>query len=372
MRVSFLDLKEITGKYHEGIHAAVREVIDSGWYLRGQVVERFEAHYSEYIGAKHCVGVANGLDALTLILQAYKELGVMQEGDEVIVPSNTYIASILAISQNGLIPVLVEPDGKTMELDGARLEEAVTKRTRAVMLVHLYGRCAYTEEIGRICKKYNLKLIEDNAQAHGCRFGDVRTGSLGDAAGHSFYPGKNLGALGDGGAVTTNDTELAGVVRKLANYGSGEKYVFQYRGCNSRLDELQAAVLDVKLSALDEDNRIRRSHAAHYIKGIQNPAILLPELPKKEENVFHIFPIRCWGRDKLQEYLRSQGVETLIHYPIPPHRQGAYREWNGKSYPISEQIHATELSLPMGPTLTVEQAEYVIQKVNEWEDTYGK
>ncbi len=366
VQVPFLDLKGITAKYRDEIHTALARVTDSGWYLLGEMVEQFEAHYAGYIGAKHCIGVANGLDALTLILQAYKELGVMQDGDEVIVPSNTYIASILAVSQNGLVPVLVEPDIHTMEMDDSKIEGAITARTRAVMIVHLYGRCAFTEKIKDICKKNGLKLIEDNAQAHGCYFGYLRTGKLGDAAGHSFYPGKNLGALGDGGAVTTEDDDLAEVVRKLANYGSGKKYVFEFRGRNSRLDELQAAVLDVKLAHLDEDNRVRVSHAHRFIKEIRNPAVILPEEAQAGNNVFHIFPVRCKGRGALQEYLGKQGIQTLIHYPIPPHKQGAYREWEGRSYPLSEEIHATELSLPISPVLTDEQVDYVIRKVNGW------
>lgn len=368
MQVPFLDLKKITAKYHDEIHTALATVVDSGWYLLGEAVERFEEHYAKYIGVKHCIGVANGLDALILILQAYRELGVLQEGDEVIVPSNTYIASILAISQNGLVPILVEPDINTLEIDDSKIEEVITESTKAIMIVHLYGRCAYTKKIGDICKKYNLKLIEDNAQAHGCCFEDIRTGSLGDAAGHSFYPGKNLGALGDGGAVTTDDDELAKIVRKLANYGSGEKYVFDYKGRNSRLDEMQAAVLEIKLSHLDEDNSGRVSNAFRYIKEIRNTEVLLPLEPRDRNNVFHIFPIRCKKRDSLQEYLKEQGIQTLIHYPIPPHKQAAYREWNRKNYPVSEEIHATELSLPMSPLLTAEQMDYVIQKVNEWSE----
>lgn len=366
MEVPFLSLKDITDKYSEEIHQTVSEVIDSGWYLKGQAVERFEKHYADYIGTKHCIGVANGLDALTLILRAYKELGIMQDGDEVIVPSNTYIASILAISENGLVPVLVEPDIRTYEIDDSRIEEAVTGRTKAVMIVHLYGRCAYADWIGDICKKHNLKLIEDNAQAHGCRFGEKRTGSLGDAAGHSFYPGKNLGALGDGGAVTTDDDKLAEVIAAVANYGSSKKYIFEYKGCNSRLDEIQAAVLDVKLAHLDADNERRADIACAYIDGITNPEIILPDKPVDGNNVYHIFPVRCKERGQLQEYLKEHGIQTLIHYPIPPHKQNAYREWEMRRYPVSEEIHETELSLPMSPIMMEEQIKYVIQKVNEW------
>lgn len=366
MSVSFLSLQEITDKYSEEIHKAVLQVVDSGWYLQGQEVGRFEQHYAKYIGTRHSVGVANGLDALTLILRAYKELGVMKDGDEVIVPANTYIASILAISENRLIPVLVEPDIRTYEIDDSRIEGALTERTRAIMIVHLYGRCAYTDKIEKICKKYHLKLIEDNAQAHGCRFRNKRTGSLGDAAGHSFYPGKNLGALGDGGAVTTDDDVLAEMIRKLANYGSGQKYVFEYKGRNSRLDEIQAAVLDVKLAHLNEDNERRVAVANRYMEEIKNPEIILPEKEIDGNNVYHIFPVRCKQREKLKQYLYEQGIQTLIHYPVSPHKQEAYKEWNWKSYPVSEEIHATELSLPMSPVMTEEQTEYIIQKLNEW------
>lgn len=364
MEVPFLSLKDITDKYSGDIHKVVSEVIDSGWYVKGQAVERFEKHYADFIGTKYCIGVANGLDALTLILRAYKELGIMKDGDEVIVPANTYIASILAISENGLVPVLVEPDIRTYEIDDSKIEEAITGHTKAVMIVHLYGRCAYTEKIGDICQRYGLTLIEDNAQAHGCRFGNKRTGSLGDAAGHSFYPGKNLGALGDGGAVTTNDSKLAAVVTAIANYGSSKKYVFEYKGRNSRLDEIQAAVLDVKLKYLEEDNKKRADIACAYIDGITNPEIILPDKPVEGNNVYHIFPIRCKERHQLQKYLEEHGIQTLIHYPVPPHKQKAYSEWNTRSYPVSEEIHATELSLPMSPVLKEEEVSYIIQIIN--------
>lgn len=366
MEVPFLSLKDITDKYSGDIHKAVSEVIDSGWYVKGQAVERFENHFADFIGTKYCIGVANGLDALVLILRAYKELGIMKDGDEVIVPANTYIASILAISENGLVPVLVEPDIRTYEIDDSKIEEAITGRTKAVMIVHLYGRCAYTDKIGDICQRYKLKLIEDNAQAHGCRFGNKRTGSLGDAAGHSFYPGKNLGALGDGGAVTTNDSKLAAVVTAIANYGSSKKYVFEYKGRNSRLDEIQAAVLDVKLKYLDEDNKKRADIACAYIDGITNPEIILPDKSVEENNVYHIFPICCKERDQLQKYLEENGIQTLIHYPVPPHKQKAYSEWNMRNYPVSEEIHETELSLPMSPVMSDEQIEKVIHTVNGW------
>ena len=364
MQVPFLSLKDITAKYADEIHEAALRVIDSGWYLQGAENARFEADYASYIGTKYCVGCANGLDALIWIFRAYIELGAMKPGDEVIVPANTYIATILAISENGLVPVLVEPSLDTLQIDDSLIESKITAKTKAVAIVHLYGQCAYTERIGELCKKYNLKLIEDNAQAHGCMFGTRRTGSLGDAAGHSFYPGKNLGALGDAGAVTTNDRELADAIRSLANYGSQRKYVFKYRGRNSRLDEIQAAILDVKLRHLDEDIELRRSVARRYIEGIKNPAVTLPKVADWSAHVFHIFPVLCERRDELQKYLEANGVGTNIHYPIPPHKQECYRKWNGLSLPVTERIHAEELSLPMSPCLTDEQVRHVIDCVN--------
>ena len=364
--IPYCSLKEITALHADEIHAAVDRVVDSGWYLQGNENKRFEEEYASYIGTKYCIGVANGLDALIWILRAYLEMGVMQKGDEVIVPANTYIASILAITENGLTPVLVEPDIHTLEIDDTLIEQAVTPRTKAVMIVHLYGRCAYTEKIGEICRKHGLKLIEDNAQAHGCLFQGRRTGSLGDAAGHSFYPGKNLGAFGDGGAVTTDDPELAKVVRTLANYGSSKKYVFDYCGRNSRLDEIQAAILSVKLKHLDEDNEKRRVVARYYLEHIDNPAIKLPSVPDWNANVFHIFPVLCERRDELQQYLKENGVQTLIHYPIPPHKQQCYADWNGWSFPVSEKIHREELSLPFSPALTQEEIRTVVDLLNRW------
>ena len=363
--IPFLSLKDVTAAHGEEIQAAVKRVVDSGWYLQGEENARFEKNYAAYLGVEHCIGCANGLDALIWIFRAYLELGIMQPGDEVIVPANTYIASILAITENGLTPVLVEPDINTYQLDGSKVEAAITERTKAIMIVHLYGQCAYTEQIGELCRKYNLKLVEDNAQAHGCRFqGGARTGSIGDAAGHSFYPGKNLGALGDGGAVTTSDPQLAECIRALANYGSTRKYVFKYTGRNSRLDEIQAAVLDVKLKYLDEDTEKRRAGARYYVENIKNPAIILPQVPDWQAHVFHLFPIRCARRDELQQYLADNGVQTVIHYPIPPHKQECYREWNEQSYPITEQIHAEELSLPISPTLSMEQAAELVRVIN--------
>ena len=366
MQIPFLSLKAVTGRHSAEINEAVKRVVDSGWYLQGSENNSFEKNYAKYIGTEHCVGCANGLDALIWILRAYKELGIMNDGDEVLVPANTYIASILAITENNLTPVLIVPTFDNLEIDDSLIEMHITGRTKAVMIVHLYGRCAYTEKIGDICKKYNLKLIEDNAQAHGCRFDDRRTGALGDAAGHSFYPGKNLGALGDGGAVTTNDRALAEAVRALANYGSQKKYIFKYCGRNSRLDEIQAAVLDVKLKYLDGDNAVRQKIANYYYDNIKNPKITLPKRIDDSNNVYHLFPVLCGERDEFQQYLKSNDIQTLIHYPIPPHKQECYKEWSNISLPITENIHAQELSLPISPVMTMDEAEYVVKKINAW------
>lgn len=364
--IKFLDLQKITAKYADEIHEAVNRVVDSGWYLQGKENEKFEADYADYIGTKYAVGCANGLDALIWIFRAYIEMGVMQPGDEVIVPANTYIASILAITENGLKPILVEPSMETYQIDDSKIEAAITPRTKAILIVHLYGQCAYTDMIGELCQKYNLKLVEDNAQAHGCLFHGRKTGSLGDAAGHSFYPGKNLGAFGDAGAVTTHDEELARTVRALANYGSQKKYVFKYCGRNSRLDEIQAAVLGVKLKHLDEDVAIRKEVARYYIEHINHPAIVTPIVRDWDAHVFHIFTIRTRKRDELQRYLADNGVQTIIHYPIPPHKQECYKEWNNLSFPVTEQIHHEELSLPMSPVMTEEEVKTVVDLLNKW------
>lgn len=381
MNIPFLSLHDVTAKYKDEIHEAVLRVVDSGWYLQGKENEQFEQHYAEYIGTKHCIGCANGLDALIWIFRAYIELGVMHPGDEVIVPANTYIATILAITENGLVPVLVEPRKDTLQIDDSLIEERITARTKAICIVHLYGRNACTNHILDLCNKYNLKLVEDNAQAHGCHFNGKRTGSLGSAAGHSFYPGKNLGALGDGGAVTTNDDELAAAIRALANYGSQKKYVFKYTGRNSRLDEIQAAVLDVKLRHLDEDLKARQAIAAYYYDNINNPLITLPKRLPDTENVYHLFPILVTStsplgdcgagslRDKLQKYLEENGVGTVIHYPIPPHLQECYNNspFRGMGgLPITEMLADCELSLPMSPTMTIEEAKEVVRLINNW------
>lgn len=468
MNIPFLSLKDVTAMHGEEIREAARRVIDSGWYLQGKENEAFEQHYAEYIGTKYCIGCANGLDALIWIWRAYIELGVMKPGDEVILPANTFIATHLGITENGLVPVCVEPNPRTLEIDDALIEAAITPRTKAICIVHIYGRCAMTQKIADLCAKYNLKLIEDNAQAHGCQWYGmpmneyrkytqintvpainidkeeitknaessayaassvianqpaneqdslhtncqslsantdesdlhdslqknvdsinqeknrfIRTGAIGDAAGHSFYPGKNLGALGDAGAVTTNDPELAEAIRALANYGSQKKYVFKYTGRNSRLDEIQAAILDVKLKYLDEDIKKRQEVAAYYYDHISNPLIELPERLENENNVYHLFPILVKSesvselgnegvsnRDRLHDYLQEHGVGTVIHYPIAPHKQECYAKevWNMPllSLPITEKLADCELSLPISPCMTQEQMEYVVKSVNEF------
>lgn len=348
------------------INAAVQRVVNSGWYLQGYENKAFAEEYARYIGTRYCVGCGNGLDALTLILRAYKEMGRLHDGDEVIVPANTYIATILAITENNLTPVLVEPRIDTFQIDDRQIEHAITSRTHAIMIVHLYGQCAYTERIYEICLSHNLLLIEDNAQAHGCRYNGKHTGSLGNAAAHSFYPGKNLGALGDGGAVTTDDEELANMIGALGNYGSERKYVFKYKGRNSRLDEIQAAVLRVKLKYLDADNALRRNIAMQYIEHIDNPLLTLPSTDYCHSSVHHIFPVLCSERERLQQHLLKQGIQTMIHYPIPPHRQQCYADIGLLSLPITERIHSEELSLPLNPTLQQEEIERIIEAANSF------
>lgn len=364
--IKFLDLKKINSRFDKKFEEASKSIVESGWYLKGYETETFEKNYAGFIGTDYCIGCANGLDALTLILMGYVDMGVMKPGDEILVPANTYIASILAIGRAGLNPVLVEPNPETLQIDETKIEEKITPKTRGVMIVHLYGQNAYTDKIGEICKVHNLKLIEDNAQAQGALFDKRRTGSLGDAAGHSFYPGKNLGALGDAGAVTTSDKQLAEIVTALGNYGSEKKYVFNLKGLNSRIDELQAAFLNLKLPYLDADNQRRREIARRYLDGIKNPDIKLPGVSLDRDNVFHIFPVFTEKRDELQKYLKEKGIETLIHYPIPPHKQKCYPEWNNLSFPITEKIHNQELSLPISPVLTNEEAQKVIDIINGW------
>ena len=369
--IKFLDLQAITAMHGEEIKAAVNRVIDSGWFLQGNENQQFEADYAHYIGTDHCVAVANGLDALKLMLRGYKEMGIMQDGDEIIVPANTYIATILAITDNQLVPVLVEPTFEHLEIDIDRIEKHITSRTKGVMTVHLYGRIAYDDKLGEICKKHGLKLMEDCAQSHGCTWNGVKTGALGDAAAHSFYPGKNLGALGDAGAVTTNDAELAAVIRALANYGSQQKYVFKYVGINSRMAETDAAVLAVKLKYLDEDNRKRQALAAYYYANISNPFITLPKQIPDENNVYHQFPIFCEYRDALQQYLLENGIQTMIHYPIPPHKQACYKDWHARSYPITEKIHAQELSIPMNQVVSQAEAAEIVRVINAFKPKIG-
>lgn len=416
-KIKYLDLKKVTERHAEEIHEAVARVIDSGWYLQGEAVARFEEEYARYCGVRHCIACGNGLDALTLILRAYIEMGVMTEGDEVIVPANTYIATILSITENGLVPVLVEPRPDTFQIDDALIEQAITERTRAVMIVHLYGRMAYTDRIGDICRRHGLKLVEDCAQAHGLapllspqggmndyshsqiNLQSVSNNSRinqkdaiivsninspqapllshtssplggtegGSSSAHSFYPGKNLGALGDAGAVTTGDDELAATVRALANYGSARKYVFRYRGRNSRMDEIQAAVLSVRLRYLDEDNAERRRIALRYIEEIRNPLLTLPSRDYWRHSVFHIFPVLTPRRDELQRYLADNGVQTVIHYPIPPHKQECYASWNDLSLPVTERIHREELSIPCNQVLTDEEVTAIIKLLNNYE-----
>lgn len=374
INIPFLSLKDVTALHGEEINEAVTRVVNSGWYLQGKENEKFEKNYADYIGTRYAIGCANGLDSLIWIFRAYIELGIMKPGDEVIVPANTYIATVLAITENGLIPVFVEPDPNTLEIDDNLIEEKITPRTKAIAIVHLYGRNAYTDKIGKLCKKYNLKLIEDCAQSHGCKHTDGRTtGSIGDAAGHSFYPGKNLGALGDGGAVTTNDEELANTIRALANYGSQRKYVFKYAGRNSRLDEIQAAVLNVKLKYLNDDNKKRQRVAEYYYKNISNPLIILPKKLDDSQNVYHLFPIIIKGqgnRDRLHDYLEENGVGTICHYPIPPHLQECYGDagWNTPrlSLPITECLADEELSLPIGPTITEKEVSNVVELINNF------
>jgi len=371
--IKFLDLKAINESFEPAISNAVKRVLDSGWYLLGDETSKFEKEYGDYIGTKHCIGVGNGLDALRLIFKAYIELGMIQEGDEIIVPANTYIATILSISDNRLKPVLVEPDINTYNIDPLKIEEKITKRTKAILIVHLYGRNAMHAEIKRLVRTYDLKLIEDNAQSSGCYFDGGKTGSLGHAAGHSFYPGKNLGAVGDGGAVTTNDNELAAYIRSLANYGSNKKYINDFQGLNSRLDEIQAAVLRVKLNRLDADNQRRREIATHYLENINQNLVTLPILSEDIKNqkinselshVWHLFVVRHINRDRLQHYLTHNGIQTQIHYPIPPHKQLAYKQWNSLNLPITEKIHNEILSLPISPLMKEESVNKVIEIIN--------
>lgn len=360
--IKFLDLYKINEQYREEIDSRIKEVLDSGWYLLGNQDKLFEQNFAAYCGVKHCIGCANGLDALNLIIKAYG----FSTGDEIIVPANTYIASILAISQNGCTPVLVEPSIETYNINPDLIKEKITSKTKAIMVVHLYGQAVEMEKIWEIAKKYNLKIIEDSAQAHGAIYQGRRVGNLGDASGFSFYPGKNLGCMGDGGAITTNDDELAEKIRAIANYGSHVKYCNIYKGVNSRLDEIQAGILDVKLKYLDKDNQKRREIAKYYRENIKNEKIILPSCKDENSHVWHVFTIRTNKREELQEYLKENNIQTLIHYPIPPHKQEAYKEWNNLSYPITEEIHKTILSLPISPVMTTEEVQKVAEVINDW------
>ena len=362
--ISFLDLKAVNEQYITEIEKVLHKVIKSGWYILGTEVDLFEKEFAEYCGTDHCIGVANGLDALTIILKAYG----IGEGDEVIVPSNTYIASVLSVSANGADPILVEPDIASYNLDPKKIEEKITSRTKAILAVHLYGQSADMNAINQIAEKYNLKVIEDAAQAHGATYTGKRTGNLGNAAGFSFYPGKNLGALGDAGAITTNDGQLAEKIRALRNYGSHVKYENLYKGVNSRLDEIQAAILRIKLKELDRENERRREIATYYLNHINNSKIILPKIVNRDlsSHVWHLFVVRTKEREKLQSYLKEKGIQTLIHYPVPPHKQQAYKEWSNLSYPISEQIHNEELSLPISPVQSIETTRKIVEVINSF------
>ncbi|MDQ0477901.1 MULTISPECIES: DegT/DnrJ/EryC1/StrS aminotransferase family protein [Chryseobacterium] len=367
MDIKFLDLQKINLQYQEEIEAKLLETFRSGWYLLGNEVKNFEKNLAHYIGSPNAIGVANGLDALRLIFKAYLELGQMKAGDEIIVPANTYIASVLAITDNRLKPVFAEPNIENYNIDIAEIEALITPKTKAIMVVHLYGQVCWSEELDDLAKKYNLKIIEDNAQAIGAAWNGIKSGNLGDAAGFSFYPGKNLGALGDGGAVTCKDSLLAKTIRTLANYGSEEKYINKYQGLNSRLDEIQAAVLDVKLKYIDQDNEKRRSIAEKFCSEIKNPKIILPIFPEeKKEHVWHLFVVRTDHREKLQNFLQENGIQTLIHYPVPPHKQRAYRYYNHLSFPVTEKIHHEVLSLPVSPVMTEEEVEKIIEILNKY------
>ena len=358
--IKFLDLHKINERFRDEIDARIKEVLDSGWYLLGNQDKTFEENFAKYCGVKHCIGCANGLDALTLIIRGYG----FGDGDEIIVPANTYIASILAISENGCTPVLVEPDINTYNINPDLIEEKITPNTKAIMVVHLYGQAVEMEKIWTLAKKYNLKVIEDSAQGHGAMYQGRRTGNLGDASGFSFYPGKNLGCMGDGGAVTTNDDELAAKIRAIANYGSHKKYCNLYKGVNSRLDELQAGILDVKLKYLDQDNERRRDVAKYYLKNIKSEKVILPKYNGDNSHVFHVFAVRVENRKQFQEYLIANDVQTLIHYPTPPHKQEAYKEWNHLSFPVTEKIHNEIISLPISPVMTDEEVKKVVEVVN--------
>ena len=364
--IKFLDLYSINQAHKQELKDAFERVLDAGWFIMGAELKKFENDFAAYCGTKHAIGVANGLDALILIIRAYKELEVFEEGDEIIVPSNTFIASILAVSANNLVPILVEPDIDTYNINPAIIEARITPKTKAILPVHLYGQLCDMENINKIAQKHSLKVIEDCAQSHGAESNGRKAGNFGDAAGFSFYPGKNLGALGDGGAIVTNDDELASALRALANYGSHIKYQNKYKGVNSRLDELQAALLGVKLKTLDKDTEVKRTIANRYLNEINNDKVVVPKVTNQSAHVWHLFVVRTKDRDGLQQYLTDNGIQTIIHYPVPPHKQEAYKEWNELSYPVSEQIHAEVLSLPLSPVMPVEEVNKVIEVMNNY------
>lgn len=364
--IKFLDLQKINAQYEIELKEAAVRVIDSGWFIMGKELESFEKNFSLFCGSKHCLGVANGLDALRLIFNAYIEMGVMKKGDEVIVPANTYIASVLAITDNDLIPVFVEPNSDTYNLDSTKVEVAITAKTKAVLTVHLFGQNSIDQQMVDICKKYNIKLIEDGAQSHGAIWNGKVSGAIGDAAGHSFYPGKNLGALGDAGAVTTNDDELATIISALRNYGSHVKYENKYQGLNSRLDEIQAAFLDVKLKYIKDEIIARRKVANYYLENIKNPAIILPTVLSQLGHVWHLFVVRTEERNKLHFYLQEKGIQTIIHYPVPPHKQQAYASFNELYYPVTEKIHEEVLSLPISSVMYDNEIMDIVDKINNF------
>ena len=362
--IKFLDLRLLNSQYERELKEAAHRVIDSGWYLLGRELEDFEKKYADFCHSNYCIGVGNGLDALRLIFRGYIEMGIFEAGDEVIVPANTYIASVLAITDNNLIPVFVEPNSDTYNLDSALIEQAISSRTKAVLSVHLYGQISIDQRMLDLCARYNLKLIEDSAQSHGAIFGEKVSGSIGDAAGHSFYPGKNLGALGDAGAVTTSDKNLAEIISALRNYGSHLKYKNEYRGYNSRLDEMQAAFLNVKLNYIKKDIDGRKLVAEYYLRNIKNPSVTLPKVLNEDGHVWHLFVIGTRNRGALQQYLLERGIQTLIHYPIPPHRQNAYKNFNDLSFPITEKIHTEVLSLPLSPVMEGKDMKHVVDVIN--------
>lgn len=360
--IKFLDLYKINERLRKEINGKITQVLDSGWYLLGEETENFEQNFAKYCGVKHCIGVANGLESLNLIIRGYG----FAQGDEIIVPANTYIASILAISENGCTPILVEPDINTYNINPDLIEKKITSKTKAIMVVHLYGQAVQMQKIWALAQKYNLKIIEDSAQAHGAKYQNKRVGSLGDASGFSFYPGKNLGCVGDGGCVTTNDDELAQKIKALRNYGSHKKYHNVFIGMNSRLDEIQAGILDIKLKFLDEDNQKRKEIAKYYRKNIKNSSIILPNVYAEDAHVWHLFVVRTKQRDNFQKYLLDNEIQTIIHYPIPPHKQECYKLWNNLSYPITEEIHKSVLSLPISPVMSDDEVKKVVEIINEY------